>query len=250
MRRIQKFNLIALGLLFFIAAISIVIPIYAQGPAEQIEGEAAFDFGEVDTSNLQSAEKPLPPGQPFLYILPAFFFAAALALILVLWLKAKNISKWHSFFLGRLPPSFKLLITLYFSVYGLVHIGALINVYVQTRIVYPSVAEYFFYMPIQKLTGITHAHLFGHATMYALTAIAFMFTRASERIKIPVIAAAFLGAPFDIYSWWLIKYLGAKYEILSAFSGGAISIAFLTMYIFVMLELWFRKEPAKAREEG
>lgn len=249
MRLIREFNLIALGLFFLVAAISVAIPIYAQGQLEQIEGETAFDFGEISASSLQSAEKFLPPGQPFFYILPAIFFVIVFILILILWLKAKNISKWHPFFLGRLPPSFKLLITLCFSVYGLVHIGALINVYIQTRVVYPSVAEYFFYMPIQKLTGITHAHLFGHATMYVLTAIAFMFTRASERIKIPVIAAAFLGAPFDIYSWWLIKYLGAKYEILSAVSGAAISSAFLTMYIFVMLELWFRKEPCKATEE-
>lgn len=218
------------------------VPVYAQeDSAEQVEGELIFDFGEVDTEALQSAERPAPPGLLIFYILPAILFIIVLFLIFKLWLGAKGYPRWKPFFLGDLPPSFKLLITIYFSVYGLVHVVALINVYIQTRIVYPSVEEYFFYMPIQKLTGTTHAHLFGLTTMYALTSVVFMFTSAKERLKIPVIAAAFLGAPFDLYSWWLIKFLGEKYEIMSAFSGGTISTAFLIMYGFVVYELWFKK---------
>ncbi len=239
----MKKLLFILPLLFFFNSVSVSVPAYAQEDSlEQVEGELMFDFGEVDTEALQSAEKPAPPGKPIFYVLPGIVFIIVLMLIFKLWLGAKNYSQWKPFFLGDLPPSFKLLITIFFSVYGLVHVVALINVYIQTRIVYPSVGEYFFYMPIQKLTGTTHAHLFGLTTMYALTSVVFMFTSAKERLKIPVIAAAFLGAPFDLYSWWLIKFLGEKYEIMSAFSGGTISTAFLIMYGFVIYELWFKKK--------
>lgn len=251
MRFIKKLLFILPCLFLLFNAIPMSALVYAQEDStKQIEGELVFDFGEVDTEALQSAEKPPPPGHPLFYVFPAILFGIVFVLIFILWIKAKNAPQWQPFFLGQLPPSFKLMITIFLSVYGLVHIVALINVYIQTRIVYPGAAEYFFYMPIQKLTGITHAHLFGLTTMYALTSVAFMFTRAKERIKIPVIAAAFLGAPFDLYSWWLIKYQGAQYEVMSAFSGGTFSLAFLTMFTFIMLELWFLKEPPNNPEEG
>lgn len=202
-----------------------------------------FDF-----SRAAQVEKALPAAADslhqaaslprVLFFLPAFLFIMALVIVFLFWRWAKNKEIAAGLSLANLPTSAKLLLTYVLSIYGLVHIAALINVFVKTNIAYKSVKEYFYYLPLEKLVATMHSHLFGHTTMYAISAGIFLFTRLREKAKIAVISLLFFGSTLDLYSWWLIKYVSPGFEALSIISAAMFCPAFLFIWLCVMRELW------------
>jgi len=144
--------------------------------------------------------------------------------------------------LAHLPPTLKLLITLGLIIFGFVHIFAIFEVYLQTKINYKSVQEYFSYMPLAHLIGISHAHFFGHATMYALMIIPFVFCSVREGLKAVVISAVSLSAFFDVLSWTGMKYVTEKFEYLSILCGSIVGVAYLFITGVVFYELWIKQE--------
>lgn len=143
--------------------------------------------------------------------------------------------------LSRLSNSFKFLITLSIIILGIVHLLALFNVYLHTRVESSSVEEYFSFMELADLVSLSHVHLFGHLTMYFLVGIVFLLTRLGERFKIGVISLAILGAYLDVLSWWLIKYVSVHFEVISYLSGLSFTLGFLIMALSILYELWGSK---------
>lgn len=211
--------------------------------AAALKQEVAFDFGEVKPEQMESAKQERPKVNALLFALPSLIFAALLFGLAGLLVRRRDPAAiaWVKIDLSLLPDSFKVLITLPLVIYSFVHLFALATVYLQTKVAWASVEEYFFYMKPWKLLAVSHAHLFGHATMYSLVGLAFLFTRIPEKFKILILAIPVISAPLDVYSWWLIKFISGKFELLSMVSGLAFSLGFLVMAAITFYELWFRK---------
>jgi hypothetical protein len=149
------------------------------------------------------------------------------------------------------PDSAKTLTTLILIGYGLVHLFAVLEAYMQSRVAFGSAAEYFFYMKPEKLVATSHAHIFGHGTMYALTCVLFLFSSVSERWKVAAICLALAGGLLDVPSWWMIKYAGAKFEVFSIVAGMASAAGWISMAGRILYEVWFQKEADhESRKDG
>lgn len=139
------------------------------------------------------------------------------------------------------PQSLKALSTLGLIAFGGVHVFALLEVYLQSRVNFTSAEEYFFYMSPAKLAATSHAHLFGHAVMYGLTGFLFTRTSVGERWKTAIIALTLAGGLLDVPSWWMLKYAGGRFEIFSVLAAGLSSFGFLIMAGRILFEMWNSK---------
>lgn len=155
----------------------------------------------------------------------------------------KKKKNWQpSFYLSDFPDPAKAVLTLAMGAYALVHIFSLLEVYLKTRVQFTSAHEYFSYMSAVKLAATSHAHFFGHATMYALTATAFLLTRQSERAKTVFVCLALASGLLDVPSWWMIKYMGDSWEVFSMIAGVFAAVGWGYMSLRVLYELWFFKK--------
>ncbi len=143
-----------------------------------------------------------------------------------------------------LPGSARVMFMLALLIFGLVHIFGMSTAYIMSNIVNASAGEYFFYMKIGKLTGMTHAHLFGTMVMHLVVATAFLFTTVREPFKVVLITATILGSPMDIAAWWLIKYVSPLFEALALAGEVTSEIGYLTMTIITLVQLWRAAGPS------
>ncbi len=164
--------------------------------------------------------------------------------LFILWrLVSKAVGKWiPPVSLSQWPPSGKALATLLLIAFGLVHVFALMEIYLQSRVSFTSTEEYFFYMSPTKLAATSHAHFFGHAVMYGLTSFMFLFTGVGERWKVLVIALTLAGGLLDVPSWWMIKYAGGRFEVFSILAAALSSTGWLMMASRIAFEIHFSKK--------
>ncbi len=216
-------------------------------PLSYAQTEDELDFGEVDAAEVQSTTAEYPHATPAIAIGLAVvgLTMAFVALALTRW----RVGTPFSYTLGKLPISGRVLVTFFVAILGLVHIFALTEVYLQTSVNSSSTEEYFSYVPLAKLVAMTHAHLFGHAVMYALVAGLFLFTRVREVLKTLILSIAISGGLWDTVSWWLIKYASAKFEALSILSGAMAALGFLAMVLIILYEVWFANISRNETEE-
>ncbi len=142
------------------------------------------------------------------------------------------------------PLGFKLLVTVFLIGYSLAQILGLTMAYLETRVVNPSAEEYFFYLKPTKLISLSHPHFFGYATLYFLTGLLFLFTERGRFLKTWLPAVTVLAALLDICTWWGIKYISPKLEILTALFGITFTGGFAIMALTVLYEMWRMKEEA------
>ncbi|MEO6666720.1 MAG: hypothetical protein ABIO65_08130 [Nitrospiria bacterium] len=173
---------------------------------------------------------------------------------MVAGLSAAAIRRWGDrirfpFGVADLPASARVMCTLALLVLGLVHLFGAATAYVMSQVVNTSAEEYYFYMKIGKLMGVTHAHLFGTMLMHLVVAAVFILTDVRESFKVVLITATMLGSPLDIAAWWLIKYVSPLFEAL-AWAGEMTSEAgYLTMTLIALYQLW-RPETRLAGKEA
>lgn len=172
-----------------------------------------------------------------------FYVYLLLGLILVGFLLGRPKKSWSPpLTLSALPHSARTLITLMLAAYGLVFIFSAVEVYLKTRVSFSSAQEYFYYMNAAKLAATSHAHFFGHATMYGLTGFVFLWTTLKEGWKTAIIVLALSSGLLDVPSWWMIKYGGGRYDIVSAVSGVMSVAGWGTMAIRILYEMWFKPD--------
>ena len=148
------------------------------------------------------------------------------------------------FDLHAAPLSAKLALTLLLLIYAVTHVVAAITVYLDTRVVYATTAEYFRFLKAPRLSALTHAHLMAIATMDGIVAMFYAWTRRSGALACAVIAMTFVGVAGDIAAWWLIKYAGPGFEWMSIAAGIAFSLGFAVMALGLLRAAWWRKELA------
>jgi hypothetical protein len=143
--------------------------------------------------------------------------------------------------LFHFPFPAKLAISFLLFAFGLTHALAAITVYLDTRVVYSSAQEYFFYLKPARLTALSHAHLMAIATMDGIVSLFFAMRYSSRNygFSSAVITMTFIGIFGDVGSWWLTKYFGESFELLSMFTGIFFSLGFAVMSLAVFRDLWF-----------
>ena len=206
--------------------------------SEQVFGQN-LDFGSQDPTQVVSRESMLPFAN-LTFILFAIYVLAGLALI-AYFLFRKKPAWYPPVTLNAFPSSAKVAITLNVLCYSLVHALALWEVYLQTKINFKSTSEYFFYMKLPKLVATSHAHLFGHGTMYFITSVIFIFSKMSESRKIIFISLALSAGLLDVPSWWAIKFGGSDFEVFSAIAGIMSVAGWGFMTLRITYELWWDK---------
>ena len=195
-----------------------------------------LDFGTQDPAQIVSAESLFPFAKLTL-ILFAVYLVCGISLLAYFLLKKRK--EWTPpVLLENFPLSAKAAVTLVLISYGLVHAFALIEVYLVTKVAFKSAAEYFFYMKLSKLTATSHAHFFGHGTMYLITSLVFVFSKLREFWKILFISIALSAGLLDVPSWWAIKYGGIQYEIFSAIAGTMSVVGWGFMTMRILYEAW------------
>lgn len=167
-------------------------------------------------------------GTATLYVVLALIiFAATIAISAVVTLRLRVVEPRRSWALSDLPPAARMLALLGLVCLMLVQAVAVAGVYVQTRVVHESTADYFAHLSVARLVGTSHAHLFGYAFLYG--AIGFIATLGlgSPRLKAIIVALLMWSGPFDVASWWGIKLVHARFEWLSVATAIASSVASL-----------------------
>lgn len=196
-----------------------------------------LDFGTQDPTQIISTESMYPQSQLTLIL---FIIYALCGIGLISFLILKKRKEWSPpILLENLPMSAKAAITLVLISYVLVHVFALFEVYLKSRIDFKSTTEYFFYMKLTKLVATSHAHFFGHGTMYFLTSLIFIFSRLREHWKIIFISLAMAAGLLDVPSWWAIKYGSEYYEIFSALAGTLSLTGWGFMTARISYEIWW-----------
>ncbi len=211
--------------------LSVILLLSEQGRSQNL------DFGTQDPAQVVSPES-LFPFAKLVLISFSIYFLLGLAL-LAFFLLRKRKSWTPPILIQDFPSSAKVLATLTLISYGLVHIFALLEVYAVTKISFKSTSEYFFYMKLPKLMATSHAHFFGHGTMYFITSALFLFSKLNEFWKIVFISLALSAGLLDVSSWWAIKFGGSQYEVFSAIAGVMSVVGWGFMAIRILYEAWW-----------
>lgn len=141
----------------------------------------------------------------------------------------------------------KIIFTSVLLIYALVHVLAALTVYFDTRHIYASTAEYFYYLKPARLLALSHAHLMAITTMNAIVAFVFAISRASSGFVAGVVTMVFVGIVSDIGAWWLIKFYGTSFEWVSMFAGSFFAGGFLLMMFVLLFDIWFVKTNTSAQ---
>src|SRR5574341_270979 len=152
-----------------------------------------------------------------------------------------NMSIFEDFNLRKSPLGFKLLVTVFLLGLSLAQALGMTMAYIQTKVVNTSAEEYFSYLKATKLVSLSHPHFFGYATLYFLTGLLFLFTHQKKIIKTILPGLVVFAALSDIISWWGIKYVSPKIEILTLGAGIIFGGGFFYMALIIFYELWLRK---------
>ncbi len=195
-----------------------------------------LEFGAQDTAQVVTPESMFPYAKLTLILFSIYLIFGLCLLAFFLFKKRKEWTPPIS--IKDFPLSAKVATTLTIISYALVHIFALLEVYMVTKVSFKSTSEYFFYMKIPKLMATSHAHFFGHGTMYLITSAIFIFSKLSEFFKIVFISLALSAGLLDVSSWWAIKYGGSQYEFFSAIAGTMSVVGWGFMCLRILYEAW------------
>jgi hypothetical protein len=221
-------------------------PGFAQEPSSQTPSSSeGLEFGQVPVpeENIVKTEGPEASGGIWGWVIASILTGTAL-IAGISWITLRRFGDRIRLPLtvNDLPGSARLVITLILLLFGLVHLFGMTTAYIMSSIVNASAPEYFFYMKIGKLTGMTHAHLFGTAVMHMVVALAFLLTTVREKWKVILIAATLLGSPIDYAAWWLIKYVSPLFEGLALAGEVTSEVGYLTMTLIALYQLWRREK--------
>lgn len=104
-------------------------------------------------------------------------------------------------------------------------------------------------MSFGQLAETTHFHLFTMPVVFLIMVHVLYLTMASQRLKVAVTWAAFLGVSLDLVSPWLITYVSPFFFLLLLTADLLMVVSFLVMLIIPLYEMWVLKTPLMARGE-
>lgn len=239
MIRFRELLWLLLILLFFARAEAAIAEEAAVSPAPPSSGELEFGQAQIPEENIVKAEASQSSGRMWGWVILSIT-ASVGSVAGISWMTIRRFGNRIRLPLtvADLPGSARMMLTLVLLIFGLVHLFGTTTAYIMSQVVNASTAEYFFYMKIGKLTGMTHAHLFGMTVMHLVVATAFLLTTVREPLKVILITATIAGSPIDIISWWLIKYVSPLFEGLAYLGETTSEVGYLTMMVITLYQLW------------
>ncbi len=178
---------------------------------------------------------------------PVLFIALMLAIVIVATVWGRRTPNQPARLkLHEAPLAAKLTWSFMLVIYSIVHVLAAVTVYLETRVVYTSTVEYFQFLKAARLTALSHAHLMAITTMDVFVALLFSFSRSENRspsgFAAGLVTATFIGIVCDIGTWWMIKYWGESYELVSIVAGTFFAGGFAIMMLILLYDTWLRRD--------
>lgn len=196
-----------------------------------------MNFESVQLTQVVSAHVP-----SYVYVIACGVLLVLLVLIVGLphiFLRCKMWGARPSTFrLSQLPSIVKLALSLFLVGFCLVQLVAMITVYTQTMVEHQNASEYFHLIRVVKLLGLSHAHLFGYTAMFGIVGLMVCGTGLREYVKGVLGCGMMLSAMTDVVSWWLVKYFGSAFEIVTYGSGALFGGCFLVSIFFILKSLF------------
>lgn len=195
-----------------------------------------FNSAQLQNSSVEVVREFHVFKDAFLPGLSIFLFILSVWLT-VAWVKKKShsqnlLTKNRSnelFKIKDAPALLKACLLPMLLAFALTHIFSAISVYYNTKVIHPSTEIYFQVMGVGRLSSLSHAHFFAHATMYFIMAILVQMTEGCFFSLVVAPLLALWAGIFDVISWWGIKTLSSHFEYLSMLTGMSFSISFLFM---------------------
>lgn len=135
----------------------------------------------------------------------------------------------------------RILITLLIITYIMQHISSFLLVMHDVDI-NMGAATVFENKSLLQMLRLTHQHLMGHGTMYFITSLIFLLTDAGNILKIALVTSVFAGSWGDLTGWWLMKYYGDAWELISQVSAILMACGFFLMSFFILKSTWLKTQ--------
>ncbi len=150
----------------------------------------------------------------------------------------------HPFLLSKSPLSVKLFATILLICLGLTYGSLALHIFIDTEFKPALIKEAYSLFEWIELTDITHDYLPYYAIiLFFIPLTLFIFgTGYSEKLKrfFPVIIGSMII--LDIGSMWAIPYVNADiFAYALFFAGNCLALCFGTLFILLMIEIWFKK---------
>ena len=103
--------------------------------------------------------------------------------------------------------------------------------------------EMLFARPLKELLDVTHAHAFEQAFLLFVLCHLFALTKASDRWKITVYAAAFGSMAVDLGAPYLIRFVSPAWAPLQIANGALMAATLGVLLAVPLYEMWFYRGP-------
>ncbi len=94
----------------------------------------------------------------------------------------------------------------------------------------------------KALVGEGHFHLFGMSSFFFGLCLLALFTGINEQVKCCLVGGAFIFIVLDNISFMATRFLGPKFAVFTAVSGGVMGLCFAALWLAIVLELLKKKE--------
>lgn len=201
-----------------------------------------FNSAQLQNSSVEIARE-------FDFLKDAFYPGLSILLfvfcvwISVLWVNKNSKNKKDAFYnITNAPALLRACLLPTILAFALTHVFSAISVYYNTKVVNPTTSLYFQTMGVGRLSSLSHAHFFAHATMYLIMAFLVQMT---EGCKISMVVAPLLAlwaGIFDVVSWWGVKILSPHFEYLAMLTGMSFSLSFILMAFQILKSAFSSKD--------
>lgn len=92
-----------------------------------------------------------------------------------------------------------------------------------------------------QLLEVTHFHLFSYPVFLLIQGHIFLMTSWSRKIKVALVAAAFLGAALYLAVPWLVAFVSPKWVWLKWAGRILLGPSLLVFLVVPVFEMWFKR---------
>jgi hypothetical protein len=94
----------------------------------------------------------------------------------------------------------------------------------------------------KALVGEGHFHLFGMSSFFFGLCLLALFTGIKEQLKGWLVGGTFIFIVLDNISFMATRFLGPKFALFTAVSGGVMGLCFVALWLAIVLELSKKKD--------
>ena len=96
-----------------------------------------------------------------------------------------------------------------------------------------GMVNYFKNMGLGKFFGVSHAHIFGLTTSFLIVGIPFTLKYPTNKIYQWFLPLGLTMVFVDVFGWWGVRFIGARFELISIVAG----LTFGGLYLIMLIGL-------------